>query len=95
MLLVLAQELAAGGKFVVHDVEYFTINAWFETSQDDSVSAVVHVSQWKDVCPTQVEENTKSINADASAQRAFAGAKYGSWPQDNIRQGMFQAVLPD
>ena len=64
VLLVLTQELAAGGKVVVDDVECLAVDAFDKAGQDDRLSTVVDVGEGYGVGTTEMKKKSKRAEPD-------------------------------
>src|SRR5207245_1262791 len=63
--LVETQEVPTRGEIVVYDIQYLSVDANPDASQDDRVSAVIHVGEGDHIRATEVQKDPEHAGANA------------------------------
>src|SRR5208282_5984680 len=95
VLLVLAQELAAGGKIIVNYVEDLTLDPFDQTSQNDRLCAVVDVGEGDGVGAAHVQEESECTEANPACDLTIAPSVNATGPDHDIGDSKPLAVLGD
>jgi hypothetical protein len=72
VLFVLTQELAACGQVIIDDVENFTLDSFYQTSQDDRLRAVFDMRERYCVRAAQMEEEPECSEPDPACDLTLA-----------------------
>src|ERR1700751_4334367 len=79
------QEVPAGRKVIIHDVENLTLNPGHPARQNNRVGAVRNVSQRNAVATSQMQKDSESVNSHPAGDGCFARAVHGTRPYSYVR----------
>src|SRR5580693_7455524 len=91
--LVLTQELPAGRKVVVEDVEDLAVHSRSQPCQRNGLCAVIDIRERYRVGATQVEKDTERSDSHPAGDVLLAGTIHAPWPDDDVRNPESPAVL--
>ncbi len=93
MPFVQAQEFAAAGKVVIHNIEYLAVSSVLNPGKNYRTGAVIDIRQRYRVGATQVKKNPERPDSNAAGNSLISGPVDLTWSDDCVRDAASGRIL--